>query len=254
MNGIVLVVGCALLLVEEPHAASFDCEVAKTPMEKAICHDKLLSRLDDSLNQAYNVMRDSAADPISLRNQQRAWLSGLRKKYKPGFDLASAYRLRFAAIMKTPIYTWKRYSNQALQIEFEYPANRVIQVDEEKHSLKIMQALAKEEDFDVEMEILEGNFEDLANSKGFENRKDGWYYPNSRCGDAKAALVSGPGWKGYYAESDYGTSDESGMHACAASMESALLSNGQNSIAFYVYGADNAGLYARTLHSLRILP
>ncbi len=39
--------------VEEIHAASFDCSKATSEVEKLICGDEELSKLDDSLNKAY---------------------------------------------------------------------------------------------------------------------------------------------------------------------------------------------------------
>jgi uncharacterized protein len=255
INGIAFIAGCALLTAIPAPAVWFDCDKAKTKMEKALCKDPLLSRLDDTLSAAYYVMKDSAADPIALRNQQREWLAGLRKAYQPGFDLASAYRARTAVIRKMPIYAWKHYTSKLLGIEFDYPSNRAIQVDTENVTLKIISVLAKDGEYDVEIGIRDGDFDHLADSVGFEKRKDGWYYPNARCGDEMAKPISGTGWKGYSAETSFGVSDpEKGYHACAGSMVSALLGNGRVWILFNMAGGDNADRFSRSLQSLRILP
>lgn len=58
------------------HAASFDCKLAKSPIEKAICSNAKLSAQDDQLAALYK--RTRAAMPPSfadeLRDDQRRWL------------------------------------------------------------------------------------------------------------------------------------------------------------------------------------
>jgi len=60
-------------------AARFDCNKASTPNEKAICGDQALSQLDNDLaiyyKRALIASRDNGA---SLKNDQKAWLSGLK--------------------------------------------------------------------------------------------------------------------------------------------------------------------------------
>ena len=46
---------CALFAATG-HAASFDCAKAATPVEKMICADALLGRLDEALARNYRVM------------------------------------------------------------------------------------------------------------------------------------------------------------------------------------------------------
>lgn len=59
-------------------AASFDCAKATTLVEKAICTDKALNRLDEVLSE--NFKRMSAAKIgegalANLRSSQRSWLA-----------------------------------------------------------------------------------------------------------------------------------------------------------------------------------
>lgn len=51
---------CLLLLVninKLGHAASFDCKKAKSVMEKTICSDAQLSKLDEEINRKYSQIK-----------------------------------------------------------------------------------------------------------------------------------------------------------------------------------------------------
>jgi uncharacterized protein len=57
-------------------AASFDCKVAKTAMEKAICGDAGLSSLNEEMGQAYKrALMKAGEGEFVLRADQRAWLA-----------------------------------------------------------------------------------------------------------------------------------------------------------------------------------
>jgi uncharacterized protein len=57
-------------------AASFDCKKAGTPVEKAICHDKELNKLDSELAKNYKNLLDALpkAEAEVLKEEQREWL------------------------------------------------------------------------------------------------------------------------------------------------------------------------------------
>lgn len=66
---------CALLLLPAwATAASFDCGKASTTMEKAICADSPLSRLDEALAAAYARAQARVGDKALVRQWQRNWL------------------------------------------------------------------------------------------------------------------------------------------------------------------------------------
>ena len=74
-----LSLGCIL----PTQAASFDCSLAKSPTEKAICNDPALSLLDEKLNVAFKAAREqwaSAARDYVL-NDQRAWLRDVSSEF-----------------------------------------------------------------------------------------------------------------------------------------------------------------------------
>lgn len=58
--------------------AGFDCQMARSDLEHAICNDPQLSSQDDKLNQLYKEIRDSSSDTTELRVSQRAWLARAR--------------------------------------------------------------------------------------------------------------------------------------------------------------------------------
>lgn len=78
-------------------AASFDCTQASTRVEKLICADAELSRLDAKLGEAYARARRSTDDAATLQAAQRAWLAQ-RNRCDDSDCLAERYRQRIAAL------------------------------------------------------------------------------------------------------------------------------------------------------------
>lgn len=61
------------------HAASFDCTKASSLMEKTICSNPELSKLDEDLAKIYSELmvqlKDDPARQMELRNEQRKWIA-----------------------------------------------------------------------------------------------------------------------------------------------------------------------------------
>lgn len=55
-------------------AASFDCQKSTTPVERMICSDSEISKLDESVNDKYKAALLKATVPDSVRQKQRHWL------------------------------------------------------------------------------------------------------------------------------------------------------------------------------------
>jgi uncharacterized protein len=74
---VVLVFGLGVCGVAQ--AASFDCKVAKTDIERAICSDKDLSAADDRMAAAYKATMAMAPAEVQteIREDQRTWVRGL---------------------------------------------------------------------------------------------------------------------------------------------------------------------------------
>ena len=86
-------------------AASFDCAKAGTAVEKAICADKRLGRLDEVLAQNYRAM--SAANIgggalSNLRSTQRSWLA-IRNQCADVNCIGKRYQERIDAVCEYPV-------------------------------------------------------------------------------------------------------------------------------------------------------
>jgi uncharacterized protein len=91
-----LTLAIALLLVTSTSfATSFDCTRARTQVEKLICADLFLGRLDEALALNYGAMLtvDVGRSAQSLRAEQLGWLSR-RNRCKDVQCLVQAYSLR----------------------------------------------------------------------------------------------------------------------------------------------------------------
>lgn len=64
------------IILNSGHAASFDCNKARTSMELAICANPALSSLDDTLAETYKSARSalSTAAQSTLVSSQRSWI------------------------------------------------------------------------------------------------------------------------------------------------------------------------------------
>ncbi|WP_428634637.1 lysozyme inhibitor LprI family protein [Sedimenticola sp.] len=64
-----------LLLPGTACSASFDCSKASTKVEKMICADPELSKLDEKLGKTYSAALNKTPDLLALKQQQRDWLN-----------------------------------------------------------------------------------------------------------------------------------------------------------------------------------
>lgn len=88
-------------------AAGFDCRRARTQVEKTICADAELSRLDSEMNELYRQIRAETrgidgetgwqVDPVAAENAR--WLEG-RNQCRDAACLRSAYRQRIAQLRR----------------------------------------------------------------------------------------------------------------------------------------------------------
>lgn len=102
-----ILVAFLVLVIALPlaYGASFDCTKAKTFVEKEICRDPLLSRLDEALSYNYNNMLSGnigSGARKDLKATQRAWLLQ-RNKCTTRQCLIDAYRKRIDEICDYPV-------------------------------------------------------------------------------------------------------------------------------------------------------
>ena len=115
------------------YSASFDCSQAKSSLEKIICSDDTLSKLDETLNSTYKEALTKSQDPADLKQQQRTWLSKVRTSCVEAGCITSYYKTRIGElkyIISDPIVNTTN-SNQLLQ-EQNNQINQADKIEEKK--------------------------------------------------------------------------------------------------------------------------
>lgn len=69
-----LITFACLVLISSAQAASFDCAKAGTKVEKLICADAGLSKLDEELNVAYKAALQNEKQADSIKQAQKLWM------------------------------------------------------------------------------------------------------------------------------------------------------------------------------------
>ncbi len=96
------------LVATSATAASFDCKLAQSKVEKMICVDNGLSTLDDQLDAIYLQIRKSVPDDQMEKATQRAWL----KARDTCADMACLRRSYTARIAELRARVYKRDNAQ----------------------------------------------------------------------------------------------------------------------------------------------
>lgn len=81
-------------------AASFDCKGAKSAVEKMICSDAILSKLDEDLGNLYARALLAAPDRETMKREQREWVKKSRNQCATSRCLSSSYQARIMALQK----------------------------------------------------------------------------------------------------------------------------------------------------------
>jgi uncharacterized protein len=95
--GLIVIMAAAALTSTVCVAAGFDCSKA-IGIEKSICADHRLSRLDDELNIAYKLNLAQGNHRAEQVAEQRRWISDKRNACADNACLARAYRQRINTI------------------------------------------------------------------------------------------------------------------------------------------------------------
>lgn len=101
-----LTVAAVSFAASAAHAASFDCQAARTPVEHAICGDAQLSVLDSELDDTYRTaLKAQGNDGGELKAAQRAWLKSRTSDGKVDVAaLKEAYRTRIGELKAMPVF------------------------------------------------------------------------------------------------------------------------------------------------------
>ena len=86
----------AVAAEEKQIAPSFDCAKASTDIERMICSDNKLAKLDSDLSAGYKMTYNSAKadDQFRIKIEQRTWLKNIRNICKDKTCIANAYEDR----------------------------------------------------------------------------------------------------------------------------------------------------------------
>jgi len=123
MQTVLLFFVLPLFLAAATQAASFDCGKATTKVEKMICADAELSKLDEEITRKYSQAKKDLQNASWFAEQQRLWLQH-RDTCQDRGCLESSYRQRldgigwYVAISKDPEETVRR-KNQVYSYELE---------------------------------------------------------------------------------------------------------------------------------------
>lgn len=100
-NSLIKIAACSLfgwtLLIDAGHAASFDCSKASTKVEKMICADAELSKLDEKLARVYKSALAYVIDPATLKIEQGQWLK-VRDQASDKKSLLQRYQDRISSV------------------------------------------------------------------------------------------------------------------------------------------------------------
>ncbi|WP_169741243.1 lysozyme inhibitor LprI family protein [Andreprevotia chitinilytica] len=241
---------CTVSLSTLTHAASFDCDKAKTKVEHLICNDKALGELDVSLSGMYHYRLDSAADQDGLVQAQRDWLTQ-RNRCADAACLTQSYNDRMAALLRTPRAGFKTYRNEELGISFEYLGNRQVKPCPKDFGPRCVAVLGRGmtgSNYLIAFNVEDGPLEKVATDKaGFELQNGKWMTTNGPGEPQEVERFSGNGWKGMRATISCGVSDpETGYHAAGGECYWAVLSDGKRSVV-----ADTQGIIGNDADTMR---
>ena len=105
---VVLVAYLVLPTINIAYAASFDCLNALTNIEKMICGNEKLTRLDQIMTGKYKDAMSRIKQPNVLRAEQRKWLKNNREKCGSEFCLEFSYKARIEELKKLGWMTDKK--------------------------------------------------------------------------------------------------------------------------------------------------
>ncbi|MCX7068334.1 MAG: lysozyme inhibitor LprI family protein [Methylococcales bacterium] len=88
-----------VMCVSTTQAVSFDCQKAKTFIEKAICQNPDLSELDDELGSLYQLALTDNKNPAVFKKQQLGWLAQ-RDSCQTVDCVKKSYKQRIATLNK----------------------------------------------------------------------------------------------------------------------------------------------------------
>lgn len=120
VQGVVLLLG-AQLIAWPAQAASFDCDKASTKVEKLVCNNSELSKLDEMLNLHYKAALRNTAESNKIRQEQRYWLKQ-RNNCLDVICIKNLYRKRLQVLSQSAVikYEKNKIKQTSTQIRHSY--------------------------------------------------------------------------------------------------------------------------------------
>lgn len=244
----------AMLAPGTADGASFDCSRARTQVEKIICADAALSRLDEQLAEGYAAVLQKSGGSGRVKAEQRDWLKNKRDRCGDDQCLRNAYASRLAHLAGAGEAEWKTFRDTQLGIEFSYPGHRKVKLGcrGSKACVALVGDTLPGSEYLIAFEVFDGGLEQVAAEKAvFEKNEKGWI-ARGRSGVHPVEAIEGSGWQGIEAVVDCGVSDSQGFHAAAGECLWAVLSDGKRSVVVDTQGlAGNDEASMRSIQSFR---
>ena len=86
-----------ILVMTPAQAATFDCDMASSFVEKVICSDSRPTSMDDQLGRLYKEALTESSNSEAVKTEQKAWLSS-RNQCKDSDCIMKAYTDRISAL------------------------------------------------------------------------------------------------------------------------------------------------------------
>lgn len=109
-----------LVLALPVQAASFDCAKAASKVEKLICGDIDLSKLDEDLSKTYQQTLERSDDKQKSTDEQRQWLKHVRNACQDSGCIKHAYEARVSQLNAVPSEATKRATEDGLESNLTY--------------------------------------------------------------------------------------------------------------------------------------
>jgi|GEM_PF-5006180 uncharacterized protein len=127
-----------MVQITTTQAASFDCSKASTRVEKLICGDADVSKLDNELAKAYQQGIEYSEDVLNTTMTQREWLKAIRDNCQNVDCLKAAYQSRIRELSTAIVAA--RQINSIVPLEEDPPNSPEFVIRCDKHNQRLIVA------------------------------------------------------------------------------------------------------------------
>lgn len=120
MKKVMWIVLGGLILHGAAQAASFDCSKAQSKVEKLICADAELSKLDEEMTASYADALKGSATAADVRNAQKQWLK-IRDTCQDSQCLKNTYRQQVTSLRSPVLAPFQFFQDETLPEQRKTP-------------------------------------------------------------------------------------------------------------------------------------